>query len=121
MSSSPTPSQNLGGNPGGAFLVVQVDEAFVSGTTPGDLAGIGQHRQPRHRPTVHFTTGAILTAALTINAQLAVIALPAGLYEKYLGLRYTVVGTYTLGKISAFLTRDVQTWRPYATAQASNL
>jgi hypothetical protein len=41
--------------------------------------------------------------------------LPAGNYERYLGVRYTVAaGPLTAGAFDAFLTTDVQAWRAYA-------
>lgn len=118
----PNTVQNLGGTPGGAYLVVQVDEAFAgtAGTVTITLESDSTANLATS-PTVHLSTGAIGQAALTAGAQVAILALPQGAYEKYLGLRYTVGGTITAGKLSAFLTRDIQTWRPYAVGAASNL
>lgn len=67
-------------------------------------------------PTVHFSTGALALAAFgTAGAQVAAVKLPAGDYERYLGVRFTVAtGPLTAGKFDAFLTKDVQSYRPYA-------
>ena len=99
------------------YLVVQVDTTATAGgaatldislesDSTADLAT---------SPTVHFRTGAFALASLTAGAQLAAIRLPAGNYERYLGVRYTVAtGPLTAGAFSAFLTKDVQAQRTYA-------
>lgn len=68
-------------------------------------------------PTVHFSTGAIAFAGFaTAGTNLAVIRLPAGNYERYLGVRYTVAsGPLTAGAFDAFLTKNVDATRNYAT------
>lgn len=65
--------------------------------------------------TVHFSTGALAFATFSpANTVLAVVALPMGNYEQYLGLRYTVAsGPLTAGTFTAFLTPDPQQWRAY--------
>lgn len=67
-------------------------------------------------PTVHFSTGALAFAAFSpAGAELAAVKLPAGNYERYLGVRFTVAsGPLTAGKFDAFLTKDVQSYRAYA-------
>lgn len=66
-------------------------------------------------PTVHFTTGALAFAAFSpAGTVLAAVKLPAGNYERYLGVRYTVAnGPLTAGNFDAFITSDVQSWRAY--------
>ena len=66
--------------------------------------------------TVHYSTGAIAFAGFaTAGTVLAAIKLPAGSYERYLGVRYTVAsGPLTAGKFDAFLVKDVQQFRAYA-------
>lgn len=67
-------------------------------------------------PTVHYSTGALAFAAFaTAGSVLAMVKLPSGTYERYLGVRYTVAsGPLTAGKFDAFLTKDVQKYRAYA-------
>ena len=60
------------------------------------------------------TIPAVVTASLTAGARF-VIAIPRGC-EKFLRLNYTVVGTYTLGKVSAYITDSVQDSVTYQTA-----
>lgn len=67
-------------------------------------------------PTVHFSTGAMAFAAFSpAGTELAAIKLPAGNYERYLGVRFTVgSGPLTAGTFDAFLTKDAQSYRAYA-------
>lgn len=67
-------------------------------------------------PTTHFSTGALAFAAFSpAGTVLAAVKLPAGSYERYLGVRYTVAaGPLTAGNFDAFLTTDVSAWRAYA-------
>ncbi len=115
--------QNLGGFEGSAFLVVQTDGAFAGGTSLAISLESDSTANLATSPTVHYNSGPILLAALTASKTLLVIPLPYGDFERYLGLRYTIVGAMSGAgsAISAFLTRDVQAWKPYAVAQASNL
>jgi len=66
--------------------------------------------------TVHFSTAALAFAAFSpAGTVLVAIKLPAGSYERYLGVRYTVAaGPLTAGTFDAFLTTDVAEWRAYA-------
>lgn len=68
--------------------------------------------------TVHLSTGAIAFASFaTAGTVLFAGRLPAGAYERYLGLRYTVAsGPLTAGAFTAFLTLDVQSYRYYASS-----
>jgi hypothetical protein len=59
-------------------------------------------------PTVHFSSGALPFAAFSpAGTRLVTVALPQGVYERYLGLRYTVAsGPLITGAFDAFLTTD---------------
>lgn len=116
---NPNVTQNLGGFQG-AFLVVQVDTPFAGGTSIAVSLESDSTANLATSPTVHFASGAIPLASL-VPGTLLMIPLPYGEYERYIGVRYTVVGTMTGGgALSAFLVRDVQAWRPYATGSAPN-
>jgi len=66
--------------------------------------------------TVHFSTTAILGSAITAGARLVTVRLPHGLYERYLGLRYTVSATFTSFTVDAFLATDpAGVYRAYKT------
>lgn len=96
-----------GSGMGQLYLVVQTIQAFNTLTsltiTLESSAAAGLTSS-----TVHFSTGAILLAALTANTVLARVVLPSADYLRYLGLRYTVTGTNpTQGSVLAYLTFDV--------------
>ncbi len=66
--------------------------------------------------TVHFSTGALARARYS-EAGTVVLAmrLPAGDYERYLGVRYTVAGgNLSAGAFNAFLTKDAHIYKAYA-------
>lgn len=95
------------------WLVLQVDTAFTSNgsatctftllsDSTADLATSA---------TTHITTPAYPVASLTAGAQFA-FRLPSGDYERYLGLfGETKVQTLNTGKVSAFLTHDLNAWK----------
>lgn len=94
------------------YLVALVDEDFdgadsltitLESSDAANLTG----------STVHFSSGAIPGAALLGGRQLVAVALPGGDYKRYLGVRFTPAGTVTGGKVTAFLAKDVQSWKAY--------
>lgn len=91
------------------WLVVSVLQAFNNLTSltitleSDSAAGLAS------APVVHFSTGAILLAALTAQTVVARVQMPSADYKRYLGLRYTVAGTApSQGSVLAYLTPDVQ-------------
>lgn len=66
--------------------------------------------------TVHLSTGALAFATFSpAGTTLMATRLPAGSYERYLGVRYTVAsGPLTAGQFDAFLTKDYGSYRAYA-------
>ncbi|MFM0513096.1 Bbp16 family capsid cement protein [Paraburkholderia sp. RL17-373-BIF-A] len=91
-------------------LFALVMQAFAGGTSvqiqliSADTADLATN------PVVHYDTGAIVLAALTAKARLIGVDLPYGKYRRYLGLKYTVVGTMTAGTVLAALIEDLQTF-----------
>ncbi|MDR5772082.1 MULTISPECIES: Bbp16 family capsid cement protein [unclassified Caballeronia] len=83
--------------------------AFTGGTSlqiqlvSADDAALSTNAQ------VHYDTGAVVLANLTAKARLIGIDLPYGKFRRYVGLKYTVVGTMTAGVITAGLVKDLQT------------
>lgn len=62
-----------------------------------------------------FDTLAALTAAGTKRAYRLEPYNDAGIFERYIRVYYTVAnGNLTTGAITAFLSLDVQAWKPYA-------
>jgi hypothetical protein len=66
-------------------------------------------------PTVHYTSATLAFAAFSpANTELVKIKLPAGNYERYLGVRFTVAaGPLTAGNFDAFLVKDAQAFKAY--------
>jgi hypothetical protein len=66
--------------------------------------------------TVHFSSGALAFAAFSpAGTTLVAVRLPAGNYERYLGVRFTVAaGPLTAGNFDAFLVKDYGKFLSYA-------
>jgi hypothetical protein len=102
------------------YLVLSVDTAFATSTSAVLTAALVSDSTVNlaTSPTTHATPiAALATASLAAGAQF-VVKLPPGSYEQYVGIQYTVgVGSFTAGKINAFLTTDAQAYRAYADRQ----
>jgi hypothetical protein len=65
-------------------------------------------------PTEFPLSGALAPATLTANKFIVQSRLPIGL-ERYIRVVYRIAGAaVTAGTADAFLTKDTQAWRPYA-------
>lgn len=103
------------------YVVIQVDTAVTSGgsaTVSFELASDAQAAIATDgTATVHFATAAIAKATLVAGYLVAAIKLPAGDYERYLGILQNVgTAALTAGKVNAFLTHDISKWKAYADA-----
>jgi len=91
------------------YLVVQTIQAFNNLTSLTITLESDSTANLATAPVVHFSSGAILLAALVANTVQVRTLLPSGSYKRYLGLRYTVTGTApTTGTVLAYLTPDAQ-------------
>ncbi|WP_250533977.1 Bbp16 family capsid cement protein [Caballeronia sp. AZ10_KS36] len=90
-------------------LFAQVGAAFAGGTSLQIQLVSADDAALTTNATVHYDTGALALAGLTARARLVSVDLPFGKYRRYVGLKYTVVGTMTAGTITAGLVEDVQT------------
>jgi hypothetical protein len=117
MTSNPNTVQNLGGL-AAMFLCIQVTETFATTVSVTITLESDSTADLATSATVHINTGAIPVATLVAGYTLF-IPLPIGNYERYLGVRYDVSTSATAGKFNAFLTREVQNWKPYASGSAS--
>jgi hypothetical protein len=101
------PQQNVGD--GTMKLVIVIDEAFNTLTSMNISLESDSTADLATSATVHATRN-LLLAEMTLNAGTYVIGSFDGpLSERYLGVRYDVVGSNpTTGKISAYLVRDAQ-------------
>lgn len=91
------------------WLVVQVIQAFNTLTSLTITLESDSAVGLATTPAVHFSSGAILLAALTAGATVVRVQVPSGNYQRYAGLRYTVGGSNpTLGTVTAFFTNGLQ-------------
>jgi hypothetical protein len=100
---------------GGAmlYLVVAVKDAFNTLTSLTITLETDSTSNLATSPTTHLTFSVPL-AALTAGAVAACAPLPSGAFERYMGVRYTVVGSNpTLGSVVAFLTDTPPAWIAY--------
>ncbi|AZY52828.1 Bbp16 family capsid cement protein [Bordetella avium] len=103
------------------YLVIEVDTAVQSGgaaTVSFVLASDAQAAIATDgSATQHYASAAYPKATLVAGFKAAVVALPAGTYERYLGILADVgTAAVTAGKVNAFLTHDVSNWRAYPSA-----
>lgn len=99
------------------YLVVQVDETFTAaGAATLDINFESDSVAALSAsPTVHFSSAQFAVGDLIAGTRLFAVRLPQDNYERYLGLRYTVgTGPFTAGKISAFITDEVNANKQYA-------
>ncbi|WGH28251.1 hypothetical protein 10KY502B_gene0051 [Xanthomonas phage 10KY502B] len=99
---------------GDLFLVVQTGTAFAGATSLEVKLASDSTADLATSPTTHASTGAIPVANLGANKVVAVLPVPPGDYERYVGLIYDVTGTGTAGTIRAFLTQTPGYWRKMA-------
>ncbi len=118
---SPNTRIDIGaGNNNDIWLVITVNTTFTTGTSATLIATLetADDAGLTTNATVLATSGAALGAAsLTKGTQLIAVQIPAALYRRYIGIRYTVgVGTFTAGAVDAYLTIDPQINRPFKSA-----
>lgn len=105
----------------GAYLVIQVDTAATSaGAATAEFRLVSDAVAPPATDgtaSLHYSTGPIPVASMTAGKTLAIIPMPVGQYERYMGLQQ-VTGTaaFTAGKVNAFLTDTPSAFRAYADA-----
>lgn len=102
------------------YCVIQVDTTATSGgSATGAFALVSDDVSTPNTSTAtkHFITSAIPVATLVAGYQIAAFRLPAGTYERYLGIQQTTAtAAFTAGRINAFLTKDIAAWKAYADA-----
>lgn len=92
-------------------LVVQVDTLPVSAGASTLIVTLESDSTAdlATSATTHYTSASFLKAALAAGTEVARVHLPAGSYERYIGIRYTVgVADYTAGAFSAYVVKDAQ-------------
>lgn len=106
------------GNGADLDFVVQVDTTATSGGAATLAVSLAtDDNSSLSSPTKLVTSPAIAVASLTAGATVFRVKVPAGTYERYIGVVQTTgVAAFTAGKINAFLTSDTANWKPYADA-----
>lgn len=112
------------------YLVIMTQTEIITGGAAGtikfQLASDAQAAIATDgSATVHFDTGTFVTDGTDANAAelkvggpyIAAVRLPAGTYERYLGILAVIATTaVTAGAIDAFLTHDISAWKAYPDA-----
>tara|TARA_R110000796_G_scaffold13731_1_gene44207 strand:- start:5780 stop:6229 length:450 start_codon:yes stop_codon:yes gene_type:complete len=103
------------GNGQPIYLVIQVDTAVTSGgAATVDFKLVSDAAAAiavDGTATQHFASGPVGKATLIAGYTVAVVALPIGTYERFLGIvTTTAAAAVTAGKINAFLTYDPVGW-----------
>lgn len=121
-----TGGDGLDGNSEDLFLVIQTDTEVITGGAAGtiqfdlvsdSLSTLGGGVVANC--TLHYSTGTLVTdgtdandARLKAGQYVAVVQLPRGTYERYLGILRTIATTTTTaGAVNAFLTRTPPSWK----------
>lgn len=99
---------------GDLFLVVQTGTGFAGLTSLTVELVSDSVATLDASPTVHVSTGAIPVANLGANTVAAVLPIPPGDYERFVGLRYDVDGAGSAGTVKAFLTNAPGFYRKMA-------
>lgn len=95
------------------YLVVCVKDAFNTLTSLTITLETDSTSNLATSPTTHLAFNVPL-AALTAGAVVACAPLPSGQFERYMAVRYTVVGANpTLGSVVAYLTDTPAAWQVY--------
>lgn len=103
------------------YLVIQVDTAATSGGSATGQFHLCSDAQAAiavdGTATYHWSSAAIPVASLTAGTYIAKVELPKGTYERYVGIVQTTgTAAFTAGKINAFLTPNVNTYKTFAQA-----
>lgn len=100
------------------YLVVRISTAATSGglaTLQIRLVSDDSATPSTTTATVHYTSAAVPVASLVAGYLVAVVALPSGSYERYLGVQQiTGTAAFTAGNVDMFLTNDPAIWRAYS-------
>lgn len=95
------------------YMIVNVPVAAAGGTSVY-LELVTANNEALTSSTVVMPLGTFLTAGMTVGALLYAGPIPSAFYNTFVGLRATVVGTFSAGKLNAFLSDQPIGWRTYA-------
>lgn len=100
------------------YLVIKSETAATSGGSATGKFSLVSDAQAAiatdGSATVHVETGDIAVADMVAGYEALQVRLPAGTYERYLGiLQTTAVAAFTGGTVDAFLTKDISAYKAY--------
>ena len=100
------------------YLVVNVLAAFTAGGAATMVVELlsDSTENLATSPTTHWTSATIAVATLVAGYEICKIKIPPAppMYERYLGVRYTVAtGPMLTGTVDAILVKDIQSNRAY--------
>lgn len=111
---SPNGRVDLGNDINSAWLIVSVNTAFAGGTSLAVTLETADDAGLTTNATVIATSGTVVLAGLTKGTSLIAVQLPAVLLRRYIGMRYTVVGTMSGGgSVDAYITLNPSINRIY--------
>ena len=86
------------------------EAALAAGAATVEFQVIGSAAAALTSPTVLGSSGAIPKASLTLGANVAVRINPqiGGKGQRYIGARYTIVGTFSAGAVTADIVETIQ-------------
>ena len=92
------------------FMNFALTAAFVGGTSTNFEVIIADNAALSSNVVVVGASGALVTAGLTLGANIAVRINPiiGSTGKRYMGARYTVVGTNSAGTVTADIVTDIQ-------------
>lgn len=104
-----------GGADTNLYLVISVDTTVTSGGAGTYSFALCSDAQAAiavdGSQSTHFITAAIPKATLIAGYRVCAIALPMGVFERYVGIvQTTAVAAATAGKVNAFLTNNPGKW-----------
>lgn len=110
--------RNIGaGVPPLFFIVIVSTTATSGGSATGQFSLVTSDSSNLSSATVIASGAAIAVASLTAGTVAFVVALPPGVYKRYIGLQQTTgTAAFTAGAVNAFLAEDVNAIVAYAQA-----
>ena len=98
----------------GCYLVITIATALTDADTITFTLESDSTANLATSPTVHWSSGSLSTTPLNAGVVVAVVPLPWGQYEDFIGVRYNVgTGPLAAGAVNAFLTMDPHTWQAF--------
>lgn len=98
------------------WIVCTVNTALTGGTSLAVTLETADDAALSTNATVLASSGVVATASLTKGAVLLNVRFPSASYRRYIGLRYTIVGTYGAGSVDGYVAVDPQANRIYKSA-----